>query len=93
MKINRLKPNLTEVTSSSGIVVLFFGSAAVAARMKDGRFIEPDNHHPKSGLKLNTHFTVAAKEEAIKWWIERGVYSGDIQTINTKVFKTLVEGI
>ena len=92
MKIKRLKPNLTEVTSSSGIVVLFFGSMAVVARMKDGRFIEPESHHPQGGLKLNTHFTVTAKEEAIKWWIERGAYSQDIQTINTKVFKTLVEG-
>jgi hypothetical protein len=31
MKIKRLKPNLTEVTASSGIVVLFSGSMAVAA--------------------------------------------------------------
>ena len=86
MKIKRLKPNLTEVTASSGIVVLFFGSMAVAARMKDGRFIEPESHQ-------NTHFTVTAKEEAVKWWIDRGAYSQDIQTINTKVFKTLVEKV
>ena len=79
-----LESNLTEVTASSGIVVLFFGSTIIAAGMKDGRYIAPDSHH--------NHFTVAAKEEAIKWWLDRDVYSGDIQTINTKVFKTLVEG-
>ena len=82
MKIKRLKPNLTEVTASSGIVVLFFGSMAVAARMKDGRFIEPESRHNQE-----------AKDDAIKWWIDRDVYSGDIQTINTEVFKTLVEKV
>ena len=87
MKIKRLKPNLTEVTASNGIVVLFFGSMAVAARMKDGRCIAPD-----SSQKDDQHLNSTVKDDAIKWWIDRSSFSA-VQTISTKVFKTLVEGI
>lgn len=87
MKIKRLKPNLTEVTASSGIVVLFFGSMAIAARMKDGRFIEPDSSQKGDGYLNST-----VKDDAVKWWLGRSSFSV-VQTISTQVFKTLVEGI
>jgi hypothetical protein len=87
MKIKRLKPNLTEVTASGGIVILFFGSMAVAARMKDGRYIAPDSSQKDDGYLNST-----VKDDAVKWWVDRSSFSV-VQTISTKVFKTLVEGI
>ena len=57
MKIKRLKANITQVNTSNGISTLFFGSMAVAARMKDGRYIVPE------GDLLST-----AKDEAVNWW-------------------------
>ena len=83
MKIKRLKANITQVNTSNGISTLFFGSMAVAARMKDGRYIAPE------GDLLST-----AKDEAVNWWVARNVrYKQEIQTVNTTVFDTLIEGI
>jgi hypothetical protein len=83
MKIKRLKANITQVNTSNGISTLFFGSMAVAARMKDGRYIVPE------GDLLST-----AKDEAVNWWVARNVrYKQEIQTVNTTVFNTLIEGI
>ena len=83
MKIKRLKANITQVDTSNGISTLFFGSMAVAARMKDGRYIVPE------GDLLST-----AKDEAVNWWVARNVrYKQEIQTVNTTVFNTLIEGI
>ena len=83
MKIKRLKANITQVSTSNGISTLFFGSMAVAARMKDGRYIVPE------GDLLST-----AKDEAVNWWVARNVrYKQEIQTVNTTVFDTLIEGI
>ena len=83
MKIKRLKANITQVSTSNGISTLFFGSMAVAARMKDGRYIAPE------GDLLDT-----AKDEAVNWWVARNVrYKQEIQTVSTKVFNTLIEGI
>lgn len=83
MKIKRLKANITEVNTSNGISTLFFGSMAVAARMKDGRYIAPE------GDLLTT-----AKDDAVNWWVARNVrYKQEIQTVNTAVFDTLIEGI
>ena len=83
MKIKRLKANITQVDTSNGISTLFFGSMAVAARMKDGRYIVPE------GDLLST-----AKDEAVNWWVARNVrYKQEIQTVNTTVFDTLIEGI
>tara|TARA_R110000744_G_scaffold38704_1_gene88496 strand:- start:95 stop:346 length:252 start_codon:yes stop_codon:yes gene_type:complete len=83
MKIKRLKANITQVDTSNGISTLFFGSMAVAARMKDGRYIAPE------GDLLST-----AKDEAVNWWVARNVrYKQEIQTVSTKVFNTLIEGI
>jgi|TARA_R110002111_G_scaffold17323_5_gene43510 hypothetical protein len=83
MKIKRLKANITQVNTSNGISTLFFGSMAVAARMKDGRYIVPE------GDLLST-----AKDEAVNWWVARNVrYKQEIQTVNTTVFDTLIEGI
>lgn len=83
MKIKRLKANITQVDTSNGISTLFFGSMAVAARMKDGRYIVPE------GDLLST-----AKDGAVNWWVARNVrYKQEIQTVSTKVFNTLIEGI
>tara|TARA_R110002074_G_C12158452_1_gene630952 strand:- start:96 stop:347 length:252 start_codon:yes stop_codon:yes gene_type:complete len=83
MKIKRLKANITQVDTSNGISTLFFGSMAVAARMKDGRYIVPE------GDLLST-----AKDEAVNWWVARNVrYKQEIQTVSTTVFNTLIEGI
>tara|TARA_R110000737_G_scaffold293986_1_gene300549 strand:- start:17 stop:268 length:252 start_codon:yes stop_codon:yes gene_type:complete len=83
MKIKRLKANITQVNTSDGISTLFFGSMAVAARMKDGRYIAPE------GDLLST-----AKDEAVNWWVARNVrYKQEIQTVTTTVFNTLIEGI
>lgn len=83
MKIKRLKANITQVNTSNGISTLFFGSMAVAARMKDGRYIVPESD------LLST-----AKDEAVNWWVARNVrYKQEIQTVNTTVFDTLIEGI
>ena len=83
MKIKRLKANVTEVSTSNGITTLFFGSMAVAARMKDGRYIAPESDLPTT-----------AKDDAVNWWVARNVrYKQEIQTIRAKVFDTLIEGI
>ena len=83
MKIKRLKANITQVNTSNGISTLFFGSMAVAARMKDGRYIAPE------GDLLET-----VKDEAVHWWVARNVrYKQEIQTVSTTVFNTLIEGI
>ena len=83
MKIKRLKANITQVNTSNGISTLFFGSMAVAARMKDGRYIAPE------GDLLET-----VKDEAVNWWVARNVrYKQEIQTVSTTVFNTLIEGI
>ena len=51
--------------------------------MKDGRYIVPE------GDLLST-----AKDEAVNWWVARNVrYKQEIQTVNTTVFNTLIEGI
>jgi hypothetical protein len=93
MKIKRLKANVTEVSTSNGITTLFFGSMAIAARMKDGRYIAPESDQLQS-LKLNSHFTATAKDDAVNWWVARNVrYKQEIQTIRAKVFNTLIEGI
>lgn len=93
MKIKRLKANITEVNTSNGISTLFFGSMAIAARMKDGRYIAPESYTPNT-LKLNSHFTADAKDEAVNWWVARNVrYKQEIQTVSTEVFNTLIEGI
>jgi hypothetical protein len=83
MKIKRLKANVTEVNTSNGIATLFFGSMAVAARMKDGRYIAPESD-----------LLTTAKDDAVNWWVARNVrYKQEIQTIRAKVFDTLIEGI
>ena len=83
MKIKRLKANITQVNTSNGISTLFFGSMAIAARMKDGRYIAPE------GDLLET-----AKDDAVNWWVARNVrYKQEIQTVSAKVFHTLIEGI
>ena len=83
MKIKRLKANVTEVSTSNGIATLFFGSMAVAARMKDGRYIAPESD-----------LLATAKDDAVNWWVARNVrYKQEIQTISSKVFNTLIEGI
>jgi hypothetical protein len=83
MKIKRLKANVTQVSTSNGITTLFFGSMAVAARMKDGRYIAPESD-----------LLTTAKDDAVNWWVARNVrYKQEIQTISSKVFNTLIEGI
>jgi len=100
MKIKRLKANITEVNTRNGISTLFFGSMAIAARMKDGRYIVPESY-VSDAPKLH-YFTADAKwgisyspaDDAVNWWVARNVrYKQEIQTVSAKVFNTLIEGI
>jgi hypothetical protein len=93
MKIKRLKANITEVNTSNGIATLFFGSMAIAARMKDGRYIAPEGYLPDC-VKLNSQFTANAKDEAVNWWVARNVrYKQEIQVVSATIFDALIEGI
>lgn len=65
MKLNKLGPNQTEITTAEGTIVLFSYNTPVAANLSTGGFIRTAEHYSVTTSKHINRWLAGAKAETV----------------------------